>query len=172
MEPKSLRSGFIHFDSRPVSSKRNSVNGRCESVTLPQRGRVAGISTSRNTGAIRGQTPTLTTSSGLPVADNRNSITAGRHGPVLMRDFQCRHPKTYTEAVIRALTECRHRRRPNRNVLAPTISSSHQILSRIEERTHGMRITILIAIAYGNATITARKQEYRTTLAKGPPFRI
>src|SRR5277367_4860130 len=31
--------------------------------------------------------PTLTTSSGIPVSDNQNSITAGPHGPVLMQDF-------------------------------------------------------------------------------------
>jgi catalase len=31
--------------------------------------------------------PTLTTSSGMPVADNQNSITAGPRGPVLMQDF-------------------------------------------------------------------------------------
>src|SRR3984885_3069538 len=31
--------------------------------------------------------PILTTSSGAPVADNQNSITAGPMGPVLMQDF-------------------------------------------------------------------------------------
>jgi len=31
--------------------------------------------------------PTMTTSSGAPVADNQNSITAGPLGPVLMQDF-------------------------------------------------------------------------------------
>jgi hypothetical protein len=31
--------------------------------------------------------PTLTTSSGMPVADNQNSLTAGPRGPVLMQDF-------------------------------------------------------------------------------------
>ena len=31
--------------------------------------------------------PTLTTSGGMPVADNQNSITAGARGPVLMQDF-------------------------------------------------------------------------------------
>ena len=31
--------------------------------------------------------PTLTTISGMPVADNQNSITAGPRGPVLMQDF-------------------------------------------------------------------------------------
>jgi catalase len=31
--------------------------------------------------------PTLTTSSGIAVSDNQNSITAGPHGPVLMQDF-------------------------------------------------------------------------------------
>jgi catalase len=31
--------------------------------------------------------PTLTTGSGMPVADNQNSITAGPRGPVLMQDF-------------------------------------------------------------------------------------
>ena len=31
--------------------------------------------------------PILTTSSGAPVADNQNSITAGPFGPVLMQDF-------------------------------------------------------------------------------------
>jgi len=31
--------------------------------------------------------PTLTTDSGMPVADNQNSITAGPRGPVLMQDF-------------------------------------------------------------------------------------
>src|ERR1700682_5135554 len=31
--------------------------------------------------------PTMTTSSGAPVADTQNSITAGPRGPVLMQDF-------------------------------------------------------------------------------------
>jgi catalase len=31
--------------------------------------------------------PTLTTSSGAPVSDNQNSVTAGPQGPVLMQDF-------------------------------------------------------------------------------------
>lgn len=31
--------------------------------------------------------PTLTTASGIPVADNQNSITAGPRGPVLLQDF-------------------------------------------------------------------------------------
>lgn len=31
--------------------------------------------------------PTLTTTSGMPVSDNQNSITAGPRGPVLMQDF-------------------------------------------------------------------------------------
>src|SRR4051812_33369745 len=31
--------------------------------------------------------PILTTSSGAPVADNQNSITAGPMGPVLLQDF-------------------------------------------------------------------------------------
>ena len=31
--------------------------------------------------------PTLTTASGIPVADNQNSITAGARGPVLLQDF-------------------------------------------------------------------------------------
>ena len=32
--------------------------------------------------------PTLTTTAGAPVGDNQNSITAGRHGPVLLQDYQ------------------------------------------------------------------------------------
>jgi catalase len=31
--------------------------------------------------------PTLTTTSGMPVGDNQNTITAGPRGPVLMQDF-------------------------------------------------------------------------------------
>src|SRR6202022_4738948 len=31
--------------------------------------------------------PTLTTTGGMPVSDNQNSITAGPLGPVLMQDF-------------------------------------------------------------------------------------
>jgi len=30
---------------------------------------------------------TLTTASGIPVADNQNSLTAGERGPILMQDF-------------------------------------------------------------------------------------
>jgi catalase len=33
------------------------------------------------------KSPTMTTSSGAPVADNQNSLTAGSFGPVLMQDF-------------------------------------------------------------------------------------
>jgi catalase len=33
------------------------------------------------------RSPTITTSSGAPVADNQNSLTAGPFGPVLMQDF-------------------------------------------------------------------------------------
>ncbi|MBC3870984.1 catalase [Undibacterium oligocarboniphilum] len=32
-------------------------------------------------------TPTLTTASGIPVADNQNSISAGERGPLLLQDF-------------------------------------------------------------------------------------
>jgi Catalase len=32
--------------------------------------------------------PVMTTSSGRPVRDNQNSITAGPRGPVLMEDYQ------------------------------------------------------------------------------------
>jgi catalase len=31
--------------------------------------------------------PALTTASGMPIADNQNSITAGLHGPLLMQGF-------------------------------------------------------------------------------------
>jgi len=31
---------------------------------------------------------TLTTTAGAPIADNQNAITAGRHGPVLLQDYQ------------------------------------------------------------------------------------
>src|SRR5229473_2034423 len=34
-----------------------------------------------------GKRPPLTTASGMPVADNQNTITAGTRGPVLMQDF-------------------------------------------------------------------------------------
>ena len=34
-----------------------------------------------------GKRPPLTTASGMPVADNQNTITAGPRGPVLMQDF-------------------------------------------------------------------------------------
>jgi catalase len=30
----------------------------------------------------------LTTTAGAPIADNQNTITAGRHGRVLLRDYQ------------------------------------------------------------------------------------
>src|ERR1700730_10635454 len=33
------------------------------------------------------KSPTMTTSSGAPAADNQNSLTAGPFGPVLMQDF-------------------------------------------------------------------------------------
>ena len=32
--------------------------------------------------------PTLTTSAGIPVADNQNSLTAGARGPLLVQDWQ------------------------------------------------------------------------------------
>jgi hypothetical protein len=31
---------------------------------------------------------TLTTTAGAPIGDNQNSITTGRHGPVLIQDYQ------------------------------------------------------------------------------------
>ena len=31
--------------------------------------------------------PTMTTSSGRPVGDNQNSVSAGRRGPLLMQDY-------------------------------------------------------------------------------------
>jgi catalase len=31
---------------------------------------------------------TLTTTAGAPIADNQNALTAGRHGPVLLQDYQ------------------------------------------------------------------------------------
>ena len=36
---------------------------------------------------LMAKSPTLTTDSGAPVADNQNSLTAGPRGPVLMQDF-------------------------------------------------------------------------------------
>ncbi|MDF1758165.1 MAG: catalase [Legionellaceae bacterium] len=35
-----------------------------------------------------GKCPYMTTESGIPIADNQNSLTAGEHGPVLMADYQ------------------------------------------------------------------------------------
>jgi len=32
--------------------------------------------------------PTLTTSAGIPVEDNQNSLTAGSRGPLLVQDWQ------------------------------------------------------------------------------------
>lgn len=32
--------------------------------------------------------PTMTTSSGAPIPDNQNSVTAGPRGPMLMQDYQ------------------------------------------------------------------------------------
>jgi catalase len=32
--------------------------------------------------------PTLTTTAGAPIGDNQNAVTAGRHGPVLLQDYQ------------------------------------------------------------------------------------
>ena len=31
--------------------------------------------------------PPITTASGIPVADNQNSVSAGRRGPLLLQDF-------------------------------------------------------------------------------------
>jgi hypothetical protein len=47
-----------------------------------------------------------------------------------------------------------------------SISPSRSILRAGE---HNRRITILLAMAYGNAAITARSLKYRTTLASGAP---
>lgn len=33
------------------------------------------------------KTKTLTTSSGMPIDDNQNSMTAGEHGGVMIQDF-------------------------------------------------------------------------------------
>ena len=66
---------------------------------------------------------TLTTSSGMPVADNQNSITAGPRGPVLMQDFHLleklahqnreRIPERTVHAVgfQAGVTDARHRSR-------------------------------------------------------------
>src|SRR5260370_23822873 len=35
-----------------------------------------------------GKRPTLTTTAGNPVADNKNAVTAGARGPVLLQDYQ------------------------------------------------------------------------------------
>ena len=37
---------------------------------------------------LMAKSPTLTTDSGAPVADNQNSLTAGPRGPVLLQDYQ------------------------------------------------------------------------------------
>src|ERR1700730_5443470 len=50
-----------------------------------------------------------------------------------------------------------------------SISPSKSIL---REGEHGLRITILIAMAYGNATVTARSLKYLTTLANGAPKEV
>ena len=51
---------------------------------------------------------TLTTASGIPVADNQNSLTAGPRGPVLMQDFH----------LIEKLTSFNRERIPERVVHA------------------------------------------------------
>jgi catalase len=51
---------------------------------------------------------TLTTSQGIPVADNRNSLTAGQRGPILLQDVH----------LIEKLTHFDRERIPKRVVLA------------------------------------------------------
>ena len=52
--------------------------------------------------------PTPTTSAGNPIADNRNSMTAGPRGPVLLQDYQ----------LIEKLTHQKRERIPERTVNA------------------------------------------------------
>src|SRR6516162_3975042 len=72
--------------SRPFANAILQAEG-LRSARVPQSGDVAGILTPRIQEQFVAKRPTLTTISGMPVADNQNSITAGPRGPVLMQDF-------------------------------------------------------------------------------------
>jgi catalase len=49
--------------------------------------------------------PTLTTASGMPVADNQNTITAGPRGPVLMQDFHLSSSNSFAWNMGRAIDQ-------------------------------------------------------------------
>src|SRR5882757_11478866 len=85
IERKSFQNEFIGL-VLPAISLAHSVKGRgCKSESnaaaerLPCRNLV-----SRTQEWPMAKRPILTTDSGMPVADNQNSITAGPRGPVLM----------------------------------------------------------------------------------------
>ena len=42
--------------------------------------------------------PPLTTASGIAVADNQNSLSAGPRGPLLLQDFHLKSPRDEKEA--------------------------------------------------------------------------
>jgi hypothetical protein len=62
-----------------------------------------------------------------------------------------------------------------RKELAPTIETRTKLALALASKcisrpgAHRLRITILMAMAYGDATVTARSLKYQTTLATGAP---
>src|ERR1700704_6672439 len=86
MEPKSSRSGWLHFHSRPVSRKRNSSTdevAKANSNTVAG-SRVPGYRPLAAQEQLHGQTPY--TPAGNPIGDNQNSITADANRPVPLQD--------------------------------------------------------------------------------------
>jgi len=56
----------------------------------------------------------LTTSAGIPIADNQNSLTAGERGPLLVQDWQLfeKHAHFNRERIPERVVQCQGLRRP------------------------------------------------------------
>ncbi len=78
---------------------------------------------------------TLTTSSGTPVADNQNSLTAGPRGPVLLQDFH----------LIEKLAHFNRERIPERVVHAKG-AGAYGVFRVTRDVTHWTKAAFLAAI--------------------------
>ena len=104
------------------------------------------------------KTPTMTTSSGAPVADNQNLLTAGPLGPVQMQDFH----------LVERLGHQNRQRIPGRTVHAKGSAASSSIV------VTWLGILAVMAIVLGGLAYSSPGDDQRHNVDEYgviPPFR-
>jgi len=110
---------------------------------------------------------TLTTASGIPVADNQNSLTAGERGPILMQDFYLMEKLAHfnreriPEGVVRAKEAAAFGRFTVTNDI--TRYTKAQLFSEVGKQTQVLlrfshRVTTVVAGPTTNPTATRMRR--------------